>query len=168
MKKQAIYPRQDMRGIYTPTDIGLPGPYPYPRRIHETMYRGRLWAMRQFAGFGTAEKTNERFRMLLAKGQTGLSTAFDMPTLLGWDSSNPRAREDIGVGGVAVDTLADMERLYAGIPLGEVSTSMTINGPAIVLLAMYFELARKRGIDLSALRGTTQNDPLKEFTPHKK
>lgn len=164
MAKRAIYTAMDIQDIDPVRDIGLPGAYPYTRGIHETMYRGRLWTMRQFAGFGTAEQTNKRFHMLLAKGQTGLSTAFDTPTLLGFDSSNPGARGDIGMGGVAIDTLADMDRLFAEIDLARVSTSMTINGPAIVLLAMYFELARSRGILASVLRGTTQNDPLKEFT----
>jgi methylmalonyl-CoA mutase N-terminal domain/subunit len=127
------------------------------------MYRGRLWTMRMFAGFGTPEQTNERFRFLVAQGQTGLSTAFDFPTLMGYDSDSPRALGEIGLCGVAVDTLADMEVLFDGIALNEVTTSMTINGPAIVLLAFYVALADKRGIARSALGGTLQNDCLKEF-----
>ena len=149
-----------------------PGEYPFTGGIHPKMYDvkngGRLWTMRQFAGFGTARQTNRRFKKLLAHGQTGLSTAFDMPTLLGFDSDNPIAEADVGMGGVAVDTIKDVQNLYSGIDLRPpLSTSMTINGPAIVLLAMYFEVCRKRGYNLAEIRGTIQNDPLKEFIAQK-
>jgi methylmalonyl-CoA mutase N-terminal domain/subunit len=144
-------------------DLGLPGEFPYTRGIQPTMYRGRLWTMRQFAGFGTPEQTNERFKFLLSQGQTGLSTAFDFPTLMGYDSDSPRALGEVGMCGVAVDTLRDMDVLFDGIPLDKVTTSMTINGPAIVLLCFYVALADMRGIPRSALGGTIQNDCLKEF-----
>jgi methylmalonyl-CoA mutase N-terminal domain/subunit len=144
-------------------DLGLPGEYPFTRGVQPTMYRGRLWTMRMFAGFGTPEQTNERFKYLLSHGQTGLSTAFDFPTLMGYDSDSPRALGEVGMCGVAVDTLRDMEVLFAGIPLDQVTTSMTINGPAIVLLAFYVALADVRGIPRSAIGGTVQNDCLKEF-----
>jgi len=144
-------------------DLGMPGEYPFTRGVQPTMYRGRLWTMRMFAGFGTPEQTNARFKYLLAQGQTGLSTAFDFPTLMGYDSDSPRALGEVGMCGVAVDTLRDMEILFADIPLGEVTTSMTINGPAIVLLAFYVALADVRGIPRTAIGGTVQNDCLKEF-----
>jgi len=144
-------------------DLGLPGEYPFTRGVQSTMYRGKLWTMRMFAGFGTPEHTNARFKYLLAQGQTGLSTAFDFPTLMGYDSDSPRALGEVGVCGVAVDTLRDMEVLFADIPLEKVTTSMTINGPAIVLLAFYIALADERGIPRSAIGGTVQNDCLKEF-----
>lgn len=144
-------------------DLGLPGEYPFTRGVQPTMYRGRLWTMRMFAGFGTPEQTNERFKYLLAQGQTGLSTAFDFPTLMGYDSDSPRALGEVGMCGVAVDTLRDMEVLFSGIPLDQVTTSMTINGPAIVLLAFYIALADKRGISRKLIGGTVQNDCLKEF-----
>ena len=144
-------------------DLGLPGEYPFTRGVQPTMYRGRPWTMRMFAGFGTPEQTNERFKYLLAQGQTGLSTAFDFPTLMGYDSDSPRALGEVGVCGVAVDTLRDMEVLYKDIPLDEITTSMTINGPAIVLLAFYVALADLRGIDRKSIGGTVQNDCLKEF-----
>src|SRR5438045_1884065 len=137
--------------LYTPADlpdyetIGLPGQYPYTRGVYGTMYRGRLWTMRQFAGFGTAEETNARFRYLLDHGQTGLSTAFDMPSLMGHDSDDPRSLGEVGREGVAIDSLADMEALFAGIPLGEVTTSMTINAPAAILLAFYVCVAEEQG-----------------------
>jgi len=140
-----------------------PGQYPFTRGIHATMYRSRLWTMRQFAGFGTPRQTNERFKFLLSRGQTGLSTAFDLPTLMGLDSDNPRSIGEVGKLGVAVDTLDDMIELFEGIDLGEVSVSMTINAPAAVLMAFYLALAQERGIDWGKLRGTIQNDPLKEF-----
>jgi len=157
--------------ILTPVDVqsnylselGLPGQYPFTRGVQPTMYRGRLWTMRMFAGFGTPEQTNERFKYLLAEGQTGLSTAFDFPTLMGYDSDSPRALGEVGMCGVAVDTLADMELLFRDIPLDRVTTSMTINGPAIVLLAFYIALADVRGIPRTAIGGTVQNDCLKEF-----
>ncbi len=144
-------------------DLGFPGEYPYTRGVQPTMYRGRLWTMRMFAGFGTPEQTNERFRYLLAHGQTGLSTAFDFPTLMGYDSDDRRALGEVGMCGVAVDTLRDMEVLFDQIPLDKVTTSMTINGPAAVLLAFYIALADTRGIPRDKIGGTVQNDCLKEF-----
>ena len=144
-------------------DLGMPGEYPFTRGIQPTMYRGRLWTMRQFAGFGTPEQTNQRYRYLLSQGQTGLSVAFDFPTLMGYDSDSPRSLGEVGMCGVAVDTLRDMEVLFDGIPLDKITTSMTINGPAIVLLCFYVALADARGIPRSAVGGTIQNDCLKEF-----
>ena len=144
-------------------DLGMPGEYPYTRGVQPTMYRSRLWTMRMFAGFGTPEQTNERFKFLLSQGQTGLSTAFDFPTLMGYDSDSPRSLGEVGMCGVAVDTLRDMEVLYKDIPLDKVTTSMTINGPAIVLLCFYVALADVRGIPRSKIGGTVQNDCLKEF-----
>ena len=144
-------------------DAPPPGTYPYTRGLHPEMYRTRLWTMRMFAGFGTPEQTNERFKYLLAQGQTGLSTAFDFPTLMGYDSDSPRSLGEVGMCGVAVDTLRDMEVLFDGIPLDQVTTSMTINGPAIVLLAFYIALADVRGIPRTSIGGTVQNDCLKEF-----
>jgi methylmalonyl-CoA mutase, N-terminal domain len=144
-------------------DLGVPGEYPFTRGVQANMYRGRLWTMRQFAGFGTPKQTNERFRYLLKEGQTGLSTAFDFPTLMGYDSDSPRSLGEVGMCGVAVDTLHDMEVLFDQIPLDQVTTSMTINGPAIVLLAFYVALADVRGIPRSKIGGTIQNDCLKEF-----
>jgi methylmalonyl-CoA mutase N-terminal domain/subunit len=148
-------------------DLGAPGAYPYTRGVYESMHRGRLWTMRMFAGFGTAEETNARFRYLLEQGQTGLSTAFDMPTLMGWDSDAPRALGEVGREGVAVDTLADMEDLFAGIPLDEVTVSMTINAPAAMILAMYVCVAEQQGVPCEALGGTIQTDILKEFIAQK-
>ncbi|MBX3226768.1 MAG: methylmalonyl-CoA mutase family protein [Labilithrix sp.] len=161
----------DVPDVLTPADVpldymkdlGLPGEYPFTRGVQPTMYRSRLWTMRMFAGFGTPEQTNERFKFLLSQGQTGLSTAFDFPTLMGYDSDSPRSLGEVGMCGVAVDTLRDMEVLFADIPLADVTTSMTINGPAIVLLAFYIALADVRGIPRSAIGGTVQNDCLKEF-----
>jgi methylmalonyl-CoA mutase N-terminal domain/subunit len=147
--------------------IGMPGEPPYTRGIHPTMYRGRLWTMRQFAGFGTAEDTNRRFHYLLDHGQTGLSVAFDLPTLMGRDSSDPLAEGEVGREGVAIDTLADMEVLFDRIPLDSVSTSMTINAPAAVLLAMYLAVAERQGVPFAKLRGTVQNDILKEYIAQK-
>src|ERR1700690_2479916 len=144
-------------------DLGFPGEFPFTRGVQPTMYRSRLWTMRMFAGFGTPEQTNARFKYLLAQGQTGLSTAFDFPTLMGYDSDSPRSLGEVGMCGVAVDTLRDMEVLFDGIPLDQVTTSMTINGPAIVLLAFYVALADKRGIPRTKIGGTIQNDCLKEF-----
>jgi methylmalonyl-CoA mutase N-terminal domain/subunit len=148
-------------------DIGLPGQYPYTRGPYPTMYRGRLWTMRQIAGFGTAEDTNRRFRYLIAQGQTGLSTDFDMPTLMGYDSDHPMSEGEVGREGVAIDTLADMEHLFDGIDLEKISVSMTINPSAWILLAMYVALARKRGYDLNKLSGTIQADILKEYQAQK-
>ncbi len=144
-------------------DLGQPGGFPYTRGVHPTMYRGRLWTMRQFAGFGDAGQTNERFKFLLEHGQTGLSVAFDFPTLMGYDSDHERSLGEVGQVGVAISSLADMERLFEGIPMGEVSTSMTINGPAPILLAFYIAAAQKQGVDPRLLRGTVQNDILKEY-----
>ena len=149
--------------VHYKAELGLPGEYPFTRGVQPTMYRGKLWTMRMFAGFGTPEQTNERFKYLLAEGQTGLSTAFDFPTLMGYDSDSPRSLGEVGMCGVAVDTLRDMEVLFDGIPLDKVTTSMTINGPAIVLLAFYIALADKRGISRKLIGGTVQNDCLKEF-----
>ena len=157
--------------VYTPLDLpadlqkvsGLPGEYPYTRGIHPTMYRGKLWTMRQFAGFGTAEDTNERYKFLLHRGQTGLSVAFDFPTLMGYDSDHPRAEGEVGKCGVAISSLADMETLFDGIPLGQVSTSMTINGPAPILFCFYVAAAEKQGVNIAELQGTIQNDILKEY-----
>src|SRR2546429_3558878 len=148
-------------------DLGYPGVFPFTRGVYPAMYRGKLWTMRQFAGFGTAEETNERFRYLLEHGQTGLSTAFDMPTLMGLDSDHPRSLGEVGREGVAVDSLADMETLFGGIPLGEVSTSMTINAPAAMLLAFYVCVGEQQGVPRSELRGTIQTDILKEYIAQK-
>jgi methylmalonyl-CoA mutase N-terminal domain/subunit len=148
-------------------DLGFPGAYPFTRGVYPSMYRGRLWTMRQFAGFGTAEETNARFRYLLEHGQTGLSTAFDMPTLMGYDSDHARSLGEVGREGVAIDSLADMETLFDGIPLGEVSTSMTINAPAAMLLAFYAGVGEEQGVPLERLRGTVQTDILKEYIAQK-
>jgi methylmalonyl-CoA mutase N-terminal domain/subunit len=148
-------------------DLGYPGVYPYTRGVYPSMYRGKLWTMRQFAGFGTAEETNERFRYLLDHGQTGLSTAFDMPTLMGYDSDHARSLGEVGREGVAIDSLADMETLFDGIPLGEVSTSMTINSPAAMLLAFYVCVGEQQGVARADLRGTIQTDILKEYIAQK-
>jgi len=144
-------------------DGGMPGVYPYTRGIRPTMYRGQYWTMRQYAGFASARETNGRFRMLLESGQTGLSTAFDLPTQLGYDSDHELALPEVGMVGVPINSLADMERLFDGIPLGEVSTSMTINATASILLAMYVSLARRQGVEPERIRGTVQNDILKEY-----
>ncbi len=159
----ALYTPENCAAVDPEMDLGLPGQYPFTRGVHASMYRSRLWTMRQFAGFGTARQTNERFRFLLDKGQTGLSTAFDLPTLMGLDSDDPRSLGEVGRLGVAVDTLDDIADLFKGIDLGEVSVSMTINAPAIVVMAFYLANARDRGIDWRRLRGTIQNDILKEF-----
>ncbi len=148
-------------------DLGYPGVYPFTRGVYPSMYRGRLWTMRQFAGFGTAEETNERFRYLLEHGQTGLSTAFDMPTLMGYDSDHPRSLGEVGREGVAVDSLDDMKTLFSGIPLGDVSTSMTINSPAAMLLAFYVCVGEEQGVPRERLRGTIQTDILKEYIAQK-
>jgi methylmalonyl-CoA mutase, N-terminal domain len=162
---------REVEPAYTPLDVdpralettGLPGQYPYTRGIHPTMYRGRLWTMRQFAGFGTAEDTNERYKFLLERGQTGLSVAFDFPTLMGYDSDHPRSEGEVGKYGVAISSLADMETLFDGIPLDRVSTSMTINGPAAMLFCFYVAAAEKQGVPIDQLQGTIQNDILKEY-----
>jgi methylmalonyl-CoA mutase N-terminal domain/subunit len=166
---------EPIKSLYTAADlpsapdeaVGLPGEFPYTRGVYPSMYRGRLWTMRQFAGFGTAEETNERFRYLLDHGQTGLSTAFDMPSLMGHDSDHPRSLGEVGREGVAIDTLADMEALFADIPLDEVSVSMTINAPAAIMLAFYVVAAERRGIASEQLAGTIQTDILKEYIAQK-
>ncbi len=158
---------EDLEGWDPAERLGMPGEPPYTRGIYPTMYRGRLWTMRQFAGFGTAEDTNRRFRYLLEHGQTGLSVAFDLPTLMGRDSDDPLAEGEVGREGVAIDTLADMEVLFRDIPLGGISTSMTINAPAAVLLAMYLAVADQQGVPFEALEGTVQNDILKEYIAQK-
>jgi methylmalonyl-CoA mutase N-terminal domain/subunit len=166
---------ESIRPLYTEADlpddpdqaIGLPGEFPYTRGVYGSMYRGRLWTMRQFAGFGTAEETNARFRYLLDHGQTGLSTAFDMPSLMGHDSDHPRSLGEVGREGVAIDTLQDMEKLFEGIPLDRVSVSMTINAPAAIMLAFYVVAAERRGIPSELLAGTIQTDILKEYIAQK-
>jgi methylmalonyl-CoA mutase, N-terminal domain len=160
---KTVYTGEDLAGQSFEETIGAPGEFPYTRGIYPTMYRGRLWTMRQYAGFGTAAQSNERFRYLLAKGQTGLSVAFDLPTQIGLDSDHPRAVGEVGRTGVAIDSLEDMETLFSGIPLDRVSTSMTINATAAILLALYAAVAKKQGADLQKLAGTVQNDILKEF-----
>ena len=162
-----LYTPADLAGWDPDRDLGLPGEPPYTRGIHATMYRGRLWTMRQFAGFGTAEDTNQRFRYLLAQGQTGLSTAFDLPTLMGYDSDHPLAEGEVGKCGVAISSLADMEVLFDKIPLAEVTTSMTINSPAAVIWAMYLAVAEKQRAEWRKISGTLQNDILKEYIAQK-
>jgi len=164
---------EQIEALYTAADlpaeerIGRPGEYPFTRGVYESMYRGRLWTMRQFAGFGTAEETNERFRYLIDHGQTGLSTAFDMPSLMGHDSDHPRSLGEVGREGVAVDSLADMETLFGGIDLGEVTVSMTINAPAAIMLAFYVVAAERTGVPAERLGGTIQTDILKEYIAQK-
>jgi methylmalonyl-CoA mutase N-terminal domain/subunit len=166
---------EPIRPLYTERDlpadpdeaIGLPGEYPFTRGVYPSMYRGRLWTIRQFAGFGTAEETNERFRYLLEHGQTGLSTAFDMPSLMGYDSDHPRSEGEVGREGVAIDSVADMETLFQGIDLGEVSVSMTINAPAAIMMAYYVVAAERQGVPADRLSGTIQADILKEYIAQK-
>ncbi len=162
-----VYMPQDMEGTDYSRDIGLPGEYPYTRGVQPTMYRAKPWTMRMFAGFGTAEDTNKRFKYLLSQGQTGLSTAFDMPTLYGYDTDHPMAAGEFGKCGVAVSSLADMEILFADLPLDKITTSMTINSPAAVIWAMYIVNAEKRGFPRAKLGGTLQNDILKEYIAQK-
>jgi methylmalonyl-CoA mutase, N-terminal domain len=161
-----LYTPDDVEGSYE-EKLGYPGEYPYTRGVYPNMYRGRLWTIRQFAGYGDAEETNKRFRYLIEHGQNGLSVAFDMPTLMGLDSDSPLSLGEVGTEGVAVDSLEDMERLFEGIPMGEITTSMTINAPAMVLLAMYVVAAEKQGVPPEALGGTNQNDILKEYIAQK-
>jgi methylmalonyl-CoA mutase N-terminal domain/subunit len=161
-----LYTPDDVEGSYD-EKIGYPGEYPYTRGVYPNMYRGRLWTIRQFAGFGDAEETNRRFRYLIDHGQNGLSVAFDMPTLMGLDSDSPLSLGEVGTEGVAIDSLEDMERLFEGIPMAEITTSMTINAPAMVLLAMYVVAAEKQGVPPEALGGTNQNDILKEYIAQK-
>src|SRR6266481_260243 len=153
-----VYRPDDIKDFDYQRDLGMPGEFPFTRGIYPTMYRERLWTMRQFAGFGTAEQSNKRYRYLLKQGNTGLSVAFDMPTLMGYDSDDPRSRGEVGRCGVAIDSLADMETLFRYIPLDRVSVSMTINGPAIVLFAMYLVVAERQGVHFRDLQGTLQND----------
>jgi len=162
-----LYIPADLNGWDPERDLGYPGQPPYARGIHATMHRGRLWTMRQFAGFGTAEDTNQRFRYLLSQGQTGLSTAFDLPTLMGYDSDHPLSEGEVGKCGVAISSLADMEVLFDQIPLSNVTTSMTINSPAAVIWAMYLAVAEKQGADWKKISGTLQNDILKEYIAQK-
>ena len=158
-----VYTPGNMKAAGSLGDLGLPGEFPYVRGIHPTGYRGRLWTMRMFAGFGRPEETNQRFKYLLEQGQTGLSVAFDMPTLYGYDTGDPRAAGEFGKCGVAVSSLADMEVLLQGLPLDEITTSMTINAPAAIIWAMYIAVAQKRGVPMADLGGTIQNDILKEY-----
>src|ERR671916_657926 len=164
---EPVEPLYIAEDLPAPESIGFPGEFPYTRGVYPSMYRGRLWTMRQFAGFGTAEETNERFRYLLDHGQTGLSTAFDMPSLMGHDSDHPRSEGEVGREGVAIDTLDDMETLFAGIDMGAVSTSMTINAPAAVMLAFYVVAAERQGAPPEQLAGTIQTDILKEYIAQK-
>ena len=164
---EPLYTEEDLEGFDPAEKLGHPGEHPFTRGIYPSMYRGRLWTMRQFAGFGTVEETNERFRYLLEAGQHGLSTAFDMPTLMGLDSDHQRSEGEVGVEGVAVDTVDDMETLFAGIPLDEVTVSMTINAPAAILLAFYVVAAEENGIGADRLGGTIQTDILKEYIAQK-
>ncbi|MGD0950307.1 MAG: methylmalonyl-CoA mutase family protein [Candidatus Binatia bacterium] len=167
MEVEPLYTAEDQQAWSHDGKLGHPGEYPFTRGAYPSMYRGQFWTMRQFAGFGTAEDTNQRFKFLLERGQTGLSTAFDMPTLMGYDADHPRALGEVGREGVAISTLQDMESLFADIPLDRVTTSMTVNCSASILLAMYFAVAQRRGIPLDQLGGTVQNDMLKEFIAQK-
>jgi len=160
---QRLYTPLDIADLDYERDLGFPGEYPFTRGVQPTMYRGRYWTMRQYAGFGTAEESNQKFRYLLSQGQTGISVAFDLPSQLGYDSDDPMAIAEVGQVGVAIDSLYDMETLFAGIPLDKVSTSMTINAPAAVMLAMYIVAAEKQGVSPEKLNGTVQNDVLKEY-----
>jgi len=164
---QMLYTPDDLEGFDYMEKLGFPGEYPYTRGIHYNMYRGRLWTMRQFAGFGTPEDTNQRFKFLLKHGETGLSVAFDLPTLMGIDADDPMAEGEVGVCGVSVSSLADMEIVFKDIPLDQVSTSMTINAPAAMIWAMYLVTAEKQGVKFNQLRGTIQNDILKEYIAQK-
>src|SRR5881628_3979255 len=166
LENEPLYTPDDV-AIDPDRDLGEPGRFPFTRGVYPSMYRGRLWTMRQFAGFGTAAETNARFRYLLEHGQTGLSTAFDMPTLMGYDSDHPRSLGEVGREGVAIDSLDDMQTLFDGIPLGEVSTSMTINAPAAMLLAFYACVGEEQDVALDRLRGTVQTDILKEYIAQK-
>lgn len=163
LKHKNLYTPHDLEGFDYEKDLGFPGEYPYTRGVQPTMYRGRLWTMRMYAGFSTAEESNKRYKYLIANGGTGLSVAFDLPTQIGYDSDDKMSAGEVGKVGVAIDSLYDMERLFDGIDLGKVSTSMTINAPASILLAMYIAVAEKQGVPATALRGTIQNDILKEY-----
>jgi methylmalonyl-CoA mutase N-terminal domain/subunit len=163
LEVKRLYTPEDMEATDYLEDLGYPGEYPFTRGVQPTMYRGRLWTMRQYAGFASAEESNSRYKYLLQQGQTGLSVAFDLPTQIGYDSDHPMSEGEVGKVGVAIDSLADMEILFGGIPLDKVSTSMTINAPAAILLAMYMAVAEKQGISADKLSGTIQNDILKEY-----
>ncbi len=163
IEKKPLYTADDLAGFDYARQLGEAGAYPFTRGVHPTMYRGRLWTMRQFAGFGTADDTNRRYKYLLGHGQTGLSVAFDFPTLMGYDSDHGRSEGEVGKCGVAISSLADMEDLFRGIPLDQVSTSMTINGPAAILFCFYVAAAERQGVSSDKLRGTIQNDILKEY-----
>ncbi|OGF66886.1 MAG: methylmalonyl-CoA mutase [Candidatus Fischerbacteria bacterium RBG_13_37_8] len=167
MPIERLYTPEDIEDIDFTNDVGFPAVYPYTRGIHATMYRGRLWTMRQFSGFGTAEETNQRYKYLLKQGQTGLSVAFDLPTLMGRDSDDPLAIGEVGKCGVAIASLKDMETLFDGIPMDKITTSMTINAPAAILLAFYIAVAEKQGADIKKISGTIQNDILKEYIAQK-
>ncbi len=160
---ERLYTPEDVADVDYNEDIGYPGEYPFTRGVQPTMFRGRLWTMRQYAGFGSASESNERFKFLLSQGQTGLSIAFDLPTQIGYDSDDERARAEVGQVGVAIDSLRDMELMFDGIPLDKVSTSMTINAPAPILVAMYIAVAEKQGVASGDIMGTAQNDVLKEY-----
>src|ERR1700722_4334056 len=161
--RKKVYQAEDLAGFGPERGLGYPGQYPFTRGVRPTMYRGRLWTMRQYSGMGDAEESNRRYKFLLAQGGDGLSVAFDLPTQLGYDSDSPWAAGEVGKAGVAIDSIEDMERLFRGIPLEAVSTSMTINATATILLALYVVVARRRGCDLGQLSGTVQNDILKEY-----
>ena len=163
LKYNRVYTPVDIEGFDYERDLGMPGEFPYTRGVQPTMYRGRFWTMRMYAGFATAEESNKRYRYLIESGATGLSCAFDLPTQIGYDSDDVMAEGEVGKVGVAIDSLADMEILFDGIDLGKVSTSMTINAPASVLLAMYIAVAEKQGVPSTELKGTIQNDILKEY-----
>jgi methylmalonyl-CoA mutase N-terminal domain/subunit len=167
MLVKRVYTPEDIKDLDYVRDLGFPGEYPFTRGVHATMHRGRLWTMRQFSGYGTAEQTNQRFKYLLKEGETGLSIAFDYPSIRGYDSDHPFSKGEVGICGVAVSSLKDMEVLFNGIPLDKVTTSMTINGPAAMLLAMYMAVGNKQGVPREKLGGTTQNDVLKEFFAQK-
>src|SRR6202161_2888809 len=163
----AVYGPEELAGFDPERDLAEAGHFPYTRGIHENMYRGKLWTMRQFAGFATAEETNARYRYLLEQGQAGLSVAFDLPTLMGFDSDHPTSLGEVGKCGVAISSLADMETLFRGIPLGDVTVSMTINSPASILWAMYLAVAEQQGVSWERVSGTLQNDILKEYIAQK-
>lgn len=166
-KVEVLYGPDDIENINYLSEIGFPGEYPFTRGIHPNVYRGKIWTMRQFAGFGTPEDTNERYHYLLKRGQTGLSVAYDLPTLMGWDADSPLSEGEVGICGVAVSSIKDMEVLFNKIPLDKVSTSMTINSPAAMIFAFYLAVAQEQGVDLQILRGTLQNDILKEYIAQK-
>ena len=166
-KVEVLYGPDDIENINYLSEIGFPGEYPFTRGIHPNSYRGKIWTMRQFAGFGTPEDTNERYHYLLKRGQTGLSVAYDLPTLMGWDADSPFSEGEVGICGVAVSSIKDMEVLFDKIPLDKVSTSMTINSPAAMIFAFYLAVAQEQGVDLKNLRGTLQNDILKEYIAQK-